>query len=103
MTDQEYYDMIRSKAYHHCRQRLLSRYRMTLTLDLWLRMHNNYYTRNYDAVIEDPRGKLVVFECITYKFFGIFDPKFGVFTTFLDPKKGVYGTCRWRNGRVIEY
>jgi len=103
MRNQSHYDRTRRSAYYHCKERLEQRYNIELTFDLWLRMHNQYYLNKYETKVEDKRGQLIVFHLICVKFFAFFNPEYNIFMTFLDPKKGLYGTCEWKNGKIVRY
>jgi hypothetical protein len=104
IRNQSHYDRTRRSAYYHCKERVYQRYdKLDLTFDLWLRMHNQYYLNKYETKIEDNRGQLIVFHLICVKFFAFFSPEYNIFMTFLDPKKGAYGTCEWKNSKIVRY
>jgi len=91
--------------YKHCQKRLNDRYGHDLNTIIWLKLNNAYWTRNYEHIIDGNKdGRLVIFELSTIRYFGVFNTKYNVFSTFLDWKYGKWGnSSRWKNGKLIAY
>lgn len=99
--DLDEFEKRRYAKFVHCRKRLFSRYGIRLDTYMWLKFNNRYWKNKCDHIIIDHRGKLCIFQADNITFFGLFSPEYLVYSTFLDPKYGEYGTVRWENGKLI--
>jgi len=103
---QKEFDKRRKQKYNHCKWRLRNRYGINLDPVIWLNFNNIYWNGKYQRLVlqnENNPHPLVIFEKYGLKFFGIFDTTFLVFSTFLDPESGIFGSYQWKNSNVYNY
>ena len=103
ILNQSAYDRIRLGSYYHCQNRLKERYGITLNFDMWLKFNNLYWKKEYDHCVSKGDIQLVVFNMYNIKFFSIYKSQFLTYSTFLDDNKGIFGTCRWRQSKIVEF